>query len=124
MSEIMNDNVRDILRDSAEYIAEHGWVQGQSFEGESEDVDFSWTRIAATTPGACALGSIYYISNRFQFEDMARARIALAATIEGVPPTGSLVQTSIASGVVAEWNDRPERSAEDVILMMKKAAEL
>lgn len=117
-------NAQKILADAAVYIAENGWHQGGSFAGESEDIDFNWTEIAATMPAACALGGIYFASNRYPFEDMARARCALAVVIEGTPMPDNLAGTSRASCVVAEFNDRDTTSAEDVLLMMKKAAEL
>jgi hypothetical protein len=122
---VTNEAVREILAEAAAYIAEHGWTQGEAFEGEGNGVaEFNWEWVAASTPPACALGGIYYASSRHPWEDMCAARLALAAAIENVPVIGDLSQTQFASTIVAEWNDRDERSAEDVILMIKKAAEL
>lgn len=108
---------RQILRGAAEYISEHGWNQG----------DFR----DAQTGAVCAAGGIFAVlgfeydedglpaSNTTYKEYVAETALAMLADSVGIVPPG---HSSISD--IPEWNDAPERTAEDVILAMKRASEI
>lgn len=100
---------RQALRAAAEYISEHGWCQGATFEG-----DLGQWMALRTTPPACALGALSIGTGQgFRYEMFFSAR-KLLAKAAGLP-NGSAIPS---------WNDHPSQTAEDVILALKQAAEL
>jgi hypothetical protein len=98
----VNDNkgAAKILRDAAEYIGEHGWIQGD-LEDEA-------------TGSVCALGAINNVVLN-GWNDCG-ALVALTAHL-GLDPTPGFLHP------IAKWNDAKERTAEDVILAFKRTAE-
>lgn len=88
------------LREAAEYISEHGWTQGDLSNSEG---------------GVCALGALNCVAGIGNI----RAHDAATALWDYLDLRDSLT----ALHPVAVWNDAPERTAEDVILAMKRAAE-
>jgi hypothetical protein len=93
-------DVAHTLREAAEYICEHGWVQN----------------ILSSTDGrVCAIGAIRRIGGTGD-----------ERTYDAVDALCEYLDLPMATGIlhpVAIWNDAPERSAEDVILAMKRCAE-
>lgn len=98
----MNSEAADVLRDAAEYIGEYGWIQG-----DLED---------QFTGSVCALGAITR-AMRDGWNDHG-ALEALRRHLGLAPQTRDFILHP-----VARWNDEKERTAEDVILAMKRAAE-
>lgn len=101
----------DWLRDAAEYIGEHGWTQGQIKD--------------RNTGAVCAMGALCMTEGHraFHWKDAVSA----VAKVAGV----TLVTHQLAEGFgvfaengIPEWNDAPERTAEEVVLTFKRAAEL
>jgi hypothetical protein len=93
-------DVAHTLREAAEYIGEHGWLQGT---------------LSSADGRVCAIGAIQRIGGTGN----ARSYDAVDALYEylDLPMTTGILHP------VAIWNDEPERTAEDVILAMKCAAE-
>lgn len=115
-----------ILEKAAAYIAEHGWVQGENFADEEEE-DWVWERVQEFTPAACALGAIYAVSDTDPdevgvTEEVRDARERLSGFINSAPVTRVGVFSKTAVDVIADWNDAPGRTAEDVILTLRRAA--
>ncbi|MFF8831316.1 hypothetical protein [Streptomyces sp. NPDC015131] len=104
----------DYLREAAEYIAEHGHHKG-SYE--------HWSA-GAEHPVTCALGALRRVTGD---RGMMGGRFYEAAALLGshlereglIPRYEGVVPLSH----IPIWNDAPERTAEDVILAMKRAAE-
>jgi hypothetical protein len=102
----------DLLRDAAEYISEHGWTRGKMRDDKG---------------AVCAMGALYMttvvgIDNIYRATLLGEAVTALG-DIAGV----AVIRTGPGSfGVneVPKWNDAPERTAEEVVLTFKRAAEL
>jgi hypothetical protein len=90
----------EILLKAADLLAERGWTQGQ---------------LVSAGGRVCALGAI---------------RIACTGTIDVLPglslgDAGNSASRRLETYVgcwIASWNDAPERTAEDVILAMKRVA--
>lgn len=106
------NEVGDILRAAAEYMSEHGWTQGR-LQNESGQV--------------CAMGAInavlhqrvsgcshVEIDKRLSFESIA---VAMMQNHLGIKMDGSIVNS------IPSWNDAADRTAEDVILALKCAAD-
>jgi hypothetical protein len=107
---------RDILSRAAEFITENGWHQGYYISDEGRCV--------------CALGAINAAAvecigreatrSEIQSPDLPMnvsavhqaAEMALAALVEDVYPDG-----------VAYWNDDDDRTQEEVVAMLRRAAE-
>lgn len=104
----MNDNkeAARVLREAAEYIGEHGWIQG-----DVED---------EATGSVCALGAINAVLP-IAWEDFG-ALDAMTAYLGLVHPLRTEV-VGFTMHPVAKWNDAKERTAEDVVLAMKRTAE-
>jgi hypothetical protein len=89
------------LRDAADYVSEHGWTQNEMQDDEGR---------------VCAMGAIRETTAMYSLDGMN----ALQAMVK------SLGLDRNRSGFlhpVAMWNDAKGRSAEDVILAFKRAAE-
>ena len=85
----------EILREAAEYIGEHGWIQGQLSNPDGK-------RAAKSDAVADTYDAIEALWNYLELPSVEQLG-------SGLHP-------------VARWNDAPGRSAEDVILAMKCAA--
>lgn len=112
----MTDNDgRETLRQAAEWLSEHNWVQGGLYErdsGGTVDVGNALPADRTEVTGACATGAIAAVCG---FKTSSNS--AWKAAIDRL---GAL----IGGNLIPDWNDRTERTKEDVILAMKKAAEL
>ncbi|MFF8831346.1 hypothetical protein [Streptomyces sp. NPDC015131] len=118
----MNDT--DILAEGAEYIAEHGHVKGKYF---ADDVLSPYG-----TPAACAMGAMAAANRNGNWETLENAKEKLAKQIkldfpDFIKGSHTLAQERVGvlidpHAVIAVWNDDPDRTAEEVILTMKKAA--
>jgi hypothetical protein len=86
-------DVQATLKAAAEYISEHGWTQGMMREKDGS---------------VCAAGALLVVSGS---ESAGREAF-----------TGYLYHTGGWVNV-ADWNDQPDRTAEEVILTLKRAAE-
>lgn len=94
-----------ILEDAIDVLQTHGWIQGKS--GSRHD-------------GFCAIGAVYQavaqdVHGNVSDKDATAALVALG--LLDIPHTSGRLKHPIAV-----WNDAPDRTAEDVILAMKKAA--
>lgn len=90
---------RETCRRAADYIAEHGWMQGNFTNSEGE---------------VCILGALHRVTERFGFfwgaEDLVGQYLFAQGFWSGV-------------GSIAIYNDAPTTTKEDVILALKRAAE-
>jgi hypothetical protein len=93
MQERRKTDVQETLKAAAEYISEHGWTQGMMREKDGS---------------VCAAGALLAVSG---YESAGREAF-----------TGYLYHTGGWVNV-ADWNDQPDRTAEEVILTLKRAAE-
>lgn len=96
----MSATPQDVLREAARILMRDGWTQGE-----------------VGTPGGtkCAVGAIKAACGVHLY-DWSDTAVAAADLLQNwVDPRGSYR--------VADWNDAPERTAEDVILALKRAAE-
>lgn len=108
-------NAADVLREAAEYIGEHGWVQ--------DDLEDDYGKV-------CAIGAINRVTHSHGYgagadyaaADDFGALDALSMHI-GIDPSWEASQPRTFLHPVARWNDARGRTAEDVILAMKRAAE-
>lgn len=96
MGEVMRKAAQETLKAAAEYISEHGWTQGE---------------MSARDGSVCAAGAIAAVSGYDNGRSAARGAFS-----------GYLYHTEGWSSI-ADWNDQPDRTAEDVILTLKRAAE-
>ncbi|OII61170.1 hypothetical protein BJP40_06485 [Streptomyces sp. CC53] len=101
------EEIRNILREAARIIERDGWHQGDFFRDDPK------------TGPVCALGAL---------------RRAIASSASGEAVSGKLyceaaglvekaASEVIPRVVLPAWNDAPERTAEDVILALKRAAD-
>ncbi|MGW6255444.1 DUF6197 family protein [Streptomyces sp. NPDC055085] len=106
----------DLLLAGADYIAEHGHHKGAFFLGAMADGRSAYKQ-AAENHGkpACAIGAINAAAwaNESRRDEAWEARALLMQHLNPRFP---------ACVGVPDWNDAPERTAEDVILAMKRAA--
>ena len=87
---------RAVLRDAAEYIAEHGHAKGR-FGGVNDEP-------------ACAIGALVGAAGS---RNAARAAMDIVSRSLGAT-------RSYAPAYITAWNDDPATSAEDVILTLKR----
>ncbi len=90
--EVQTEPWRKALNDAADYIEKHDWRQGALV-----DIDGK----------VCALGAIVFSGHY----DDAEAREALKKYLSGTPWVS-----------IAEWNDAPGRTKEEVIAAFRNAA--
>lgn len=95
-SRIGSRNMANKLNEAADYIEAHGWFQGD-FENESGQV--------------CSLGAIQKVTEHGT-EYTENYNILLEAILE---KTGNYF-------FIATWNDHPERTQDEVVSTMRKAA--
>lgn len=105
---------RGTLADAATYIAENGHHKEGLFDLGMIDAEDA-------PPGdvlpACALGAIMQ-SKPVSFDSLNIELRAIKILADAVAAADSGRRTP--AGQVAEWNDAPERTAEDVILTLKR----
>lgn len=84
---------RQLLLDAATVLEEDGWTQRRVFDEN----------------GYCALGALYRANHCSIFgDDFDRAAVALRAHTDDV---------------ISAWNDAPERTKEEVVAALRKAAD-
>jgi hypothetical protein len=104
MSEILNpgpehdDRAREVLGEAAELLMVDGWAQGSFHADDGRH---------------CAIGAIAAIAGQLDQFDTSR-RIECRAV--------NLLRVTIQDNNIVAWNDDPHRTAEDVILALKRAA--
>jgi hypothetical protein len=91
----------DILRRAAELLGERGWCQGEIEDGDGR---------------MCAVGAI-----RRAASEVMHTRHSWSESVALNRLRGQVRTREMHS--IPRWNDAPERTAEDVILAMKRAAE-
>jgi hypothetical protein len=91
------DNTSDVLRKAAEILGERGWCQRSSMDDQGH---------------LCALGALGVASRAISPSAYTKAGAALARHL--------CIESRYD---IPEWNDVQGRTAEDVILAMKRAAE-
>ncbi|MEU3052235.1 DUF6197 family protein [Streptomyces griseus] len=101
------------LERAAEYISKHGWHQGDYYSYRATDAEKLGLPADQSHPPACALGAILATGPATADAVIAAAAIGRLATYLDLP-----------DGVgISVWNDAVDRTAEDVILALKTAAE-
>ncbi|OII61166.1 hypothetical protein BJP40_06465 [Streptomyces sp. CC53] len=112
-----DDTVRQILRDAADYIAEHGHCKGR-LESWSPDADL---------PAVCALGALRRTGLRHGIAAYGAAVGQLADHLrsrDDDPRIPYAWKRWVDSAqLIPIYNDHEATTAEDVILAMKRAAE-
>lgn len=118
----MSDNMttEEILLAAAEDQAKHGNTKGRFYE-KGVGRPLSWRE-----QPACALGSIARVSGKvttagFVEENTLDREVVIRLANTIVQHTG-LWNECYSDAVIASFNDDPSTTAEDVILMMKRAA--
>lgn len=121
----MMDNTANLLRRAADILGEKGWCQG-----------------SLTNPdgNVCAMGAfhqaayeIYPEAQEFyspadfsvmydRMQVQSDAASAMAHVLD-LPEPRYFSELGLTKNPIPAWNDAPERSAEDVILAMKNAAQ-
>jgi hypothetical protein len=96
------DNDRDIFLKAIDVLEERGWTQGTMEDGEGR---------------VCLVGALRVaLSGRPRTNKSVGPRVTeLTRTAFGLQTGGSWVSALI-------WNDAPERSYEEVVLCLKRAA--
>lgn len=117
-------DAKQVLRDAAEYLAEHGWTQDKMY-------DYSHAH-NPQHPSACAMGAIEQVSDESSLARAeAQGRMANYLKAKGLIVdqesyihfvNGSPLGEGIMKHPLAWWNDMPTTTAEDVILALKDAA--
>ncbi len=103
---------QEMLQEAADYLAEHGWCQGNFFENNDESLDVC----AGRGNAACAIGALHAVRVR-------KLRVLGVPVYTGiVGDAAGLLSTYLDYIPVPAWNDDPERTAEDVILALRRAA--
>lgn len=95
------DPWRQLLRDAADRIARDGWCQGKYADGRRR----------------CLLGAIgFSIVNEIPEENVhAACQVRAVLRARGVSVNGHVS--------IAAWNDAPGRTADEVIALLREAAE-
>lgn len=104
----------EVLEQAAEAIAEHGWHQGYLTSGDPTAPDHK----DGNPERMCAVGAINYAATGSAFLWSTEDDPMLA------PRARQLLRKRLGGACISipSWNDAPERTAEDVILALKKAA--
>ncbi len=103
--------VPDVLDAAADHIQQHGWCQGDyAFYPEDDSVEI---------PTCCAAGAIQYViaGDAYDYCVGQGAKEALLLDI-GTPPD-EIFSAEVEIGV---WNDRDERTADEVIATLRRVA--
>ncbi|MFD8117057.1 DUF6197 family protein [Streptomyces microflavus] len=118
---------RERLAAAAEHLATHGWHQGDMYDARDLHYDGTpqngtgarWTKTARS----CALGAIQASGERdYLLETGATNLLRKHLGLSAIPVLDSAGYQMTYKDPVAAWNDDPSRTAEDVILAMKRAA--
>jgi hypothetical protein len=100
----MTDPARQLLADAANYIVEHGWTQ---------------KHMRDACGAVCALGAIHHVPVTTRDPADVTAISHLRFIAEMMLSEHPAVQGDVS---IAHWNDHPDRTAEDVILTFREAA--
>ena len=84
---------------------EQGWCQGKMEDGEG---------------GVCLIGGLHAVSASVRTCKQVRTGLFVSA----MHVRNMAVHQAIDFNSMPHWNDRPERTKEDVVLALKQAAEL
>ncbi|PRH79368.1 hypothetical protein C6N75_09800 [Streptomyces solincola] len=101
---------QDNLTGAIEYISRYGWHQGDYYTYRATEAERKGLG-PDDHPPACVLGALS-ATNGGDFTATWEAVHALNKVIFGSP---------VENGMLAGWNDNPARTAEDVILALKRA---
>jgi hypothetical protein len=104
-----------ILRDAAQYLAEHGWIQGDMFVAPDH-----------VNPRACALGAIRMSTVDVSVEFVTAVRVFadyLVRHHQAAPITDWSKGLPLEEQIVADWNDDADRQASHVIAVLVEAAD-
>ena len=100
----MTDLSTDVLLRAAELLGEKGWCQGTARDAEGH---------------MCAIGALQAandeVTQRWQSAEYRRAQDRLQDHLWGD-------ELLTEAHTIPYWNDNPERTAEDVILALKRTA--
>lgn len=91
----------EVLEAAAEYIEQHGWIQETLTDGEA----------------VCIVGSMYGVCGYL-------SEINEHLKIEMVKEPFDLLASYMKSQEIASWNDAPERTEQEVLDALQKAAKL
>jgi hypothetical protein len=109
----------DILRGAARYLELHGWTQGDYYARTGEPFP------PADMTGAIAVATFGYITECPFYEpapivrDYWQAVEAIALYLDGV----GLLDPASDQGSPYRWNDEPARTAEQVVTVLRAAAD-
>lgn len=123
----------DLLLKAAEIIERDGWYQGYYYEmpegnGISGTADwYKRDHAASRTAPVCALGALRRAAyGHSSYLEGGREPRGLKAAAEKLSKLMPLTAVEREAGLehmpISSWNDKPERTAEDVILALKQAA--
>jgi hypothetical protein len=103
-----------ILRDAAQYLAEHGWFQGDMFAAPDQP-----------TSRACALGAIRMSTVDVGTEFVTAARVFADFLVRNLGASDPDRHTGVCreEDIVSGWNDDPDRLVSEVIAALCAAAE-
>lgn len=125
----MSNYVSQVLEGAADYIDQHGWVQGRYFD--------TWT---VETPKACTSGALWLVAQRvieemravgdsgFSDSGMLRNRAEESITQllkdrDALPPGFNPEQLDgQAFDTVVTWNDEAGRTKDQVVQVLRDAA--
>jgi hypothetical protein len=99
----MSDQVADVLDDAADWLETHEWIQGDLYVHNA----------ALETIGACSVGILGYSAH--PAAQKLAARDALAKQLDIAPESRGGVW-------LADWNDAPERTKQQVLDAFRAAA--
>ncbi|MGW6255445.1 DUF6197 family protein [Streptomyces sp. NPDC055085] len=106
----------ELLLAAIDIIQRDGWHQGDLYKPPATWKANCWREAcdeAARTAPTCAMGALFRAAHgTSRWVDLTDS--ALGAV--------SLLQGHLGTPMIPHWNDAPERTAEDVILAMKRAA--
>jgi hypothetical protein len=90
------DEVGKMILKAADWLEEHGWCQGWMDDDRGR---------------SCAMGAVWNVTKDMKIYVVAARRIGRAASIDYGSPSS-----------VVRWNDKPGRTAEEVMAIMRHAA--
>ncbi|GHG10298.1 DUF6197 family protein [Streptomyces hydrogenans] len=115
--EEIDSQARQALLDAAEVIGRDGWHQGAYYSGHTYGPEADGTEAALHAP-VCAIGSI---RRALWGEACVPLRIWGSPQVRVALHAEKLLGDHVGA-CVPDWNDKRERTAEDVILAMKQTA--
>lgn len=99
----MSEKAAQIAEDAALLISEQGLTK----------------HIYHDVNGYCIRGAVYHIAG---IPNETHARLFPGQVSPAVPDVFSAVKHLIGGRAISTWNDRPETTKEDVVLILKRAA--